>query len=139
MEEGDWARRVDTDGQKWACQGRVQTNLLKKRLMPRQCLGPLGGGISVPSSQVVSQPGRQEISPDRDNPGTSKNKKIGVVLLTASSSSQHEMHDIQHVEIPTSLVFRKYLDSGFIQPGTPVPTLQSSLGGRRRLRGRKST
>ena len=108
-----------------ACQGRVQPNTYQKRFRPRPCLGPLGGGIIESSSQAVSQPGRQEISPDRDNPGTGKNLKIGDVLLTVSSSSHHEVHDIQHVGTPTSVVFRKYLDSGLIQPGTPMPTLQS--------------
>ena len=45
--------------------------------------------------------------------------------FTDCSTSQHDMHAIEHVGQSTSVVFRKYIESGIIQPGTPMPTLQS--------------
>ena len=63
----------------------------------------------------------------RDKPGTGEINKEGAVPLTKRSTSQHDMHAIEHVDQPTSVIFQKYIENGTIQPGTVMPILQSRM------------
>ena len=111
-----------------ACQGSQQSNFHKKRLHTPSVLGPLGGETTTKFLHVGEQRKRQKIGLDRDNPGTGENFKEGAVPFTErSTSQQHDIHAMDHVKQPTSVIFQKYIENGTIQPGTVMPILQSRM------------